>query len=71
MIRDPESGALVGSAHLHALEEMINDVGGVVFVGIDPALGVTEGDEASQSDQRALGAWPTTSPCAATARCSS
>ena len=26
-----------------------------MFVGIDPALGVSEGDEASQCDQRALG----------------
>ena len=55
LVRDPKSGALVGSSHLRALEEKINDTGGVVFVGIDPALGVSEGDEASQSDQRALG----------------
>lgn len=55
MIRDPDSGALVGSCYLKALEEMIDRTGNVAFVGIDPALGVTDGDEASQSDQRALG----------------
>jgi len=55
MIRDPASAALVPSGKLAGLEEMVKAVGGVVFVGIDPALGVTEGDEASQTDQRALG----------------
>ena len=55
MIRDADSGALIESGHLHGFEEMVKEVGGVAFVGIDPALGVTEGDEASQSDQRALG----------------
>ena len=55
MIRDPESGSLIDSGHLRGFEEMIKEVGGVAFVGIDPALGVTEGDEASQTDQRALG----------------
>ena len=55
MIRDPESKSLIGSGYLGALEEMIKGVRDVAFVGIDPALGVTEGDEASQTDQRALG----------------
>jgi hypothetical protein len=55
MIRNRESGALVSSEYLHYLENMIKELGGVAFVGIDPALGISEGDEASQADQRALG----------------
>ena len=55
MIRDPKSGSLIESDHLRGFEEVVKGIGGVVFIGIDPALGVTEGDEASQSDQRALG----------------
>ncbi len=55
MIRGPDSGSLIESGRLRGFEEMIKGLGGVAFVGIDPALGVTEGDEASQADQRALG----------------
>ncbi len=55
MIRDPKSGSLIESGYFRGFEEVVKGIGGVVFIGIDPALGVTEGDEASQSDQRALG----------------
>lgn len=55
MIRDPLTNTIHPSGKLAGFEETINGLGGVVFVGIDPALGVTEGDEASQADQRALG----------------
>lgn len=55
MIRDPESKALIPSGKLAGLEETIKELSNVSFVGIDPALGVTEGDEANQTDQRALG----------------
>ena len=56
LVRDPKSGALVGSRHLRALEEKINDTGGCRVRRHRPrARRVSEGDEASQSDQRALG----------------
>ena len=40
---------------LHGLEKMIMELGDVVFIGLDPALGMTEGDENSQNHQRTLG----------------
>jgi len=49
-----ERGALVKTAHFHELESTIADMAGVVWVGIDPALSVTEGDELDQNDQRTL-----------------
>lgn len=55
MVRDPETKALVPSRKAALLEDHIKELGGVAFIGIDPALGISEGDEASQSDQRALG----------------
>lgn len=39
----------------HSLILKIHAIGGVVLVGLDPALGLTEGDEMNQADQRALG----------------
>lgn len=43
------------SETLHGLEKMIMELGDVVFIGLDPALGLTEGDENSQNHQRTLG----------------
>lgn len=43
------------STTLHGLEQMIQLAGNVVFIGLDPALGLTEGDENSQNHQRTLG----------------
>lgn len=53
LVRTP--GGLVKSAHFMALEKKILSIQDVVFIGIDPALSVSDGDEMSQSDQRALG----------------
>lgn len=50
-----ERGVVEKSALYHALMAKIKAIGGVVLVGLDPALGITEGDEMSQTDQRALG----------------
>ncbi len=50
-----ERGALAKTPNYHTLEEKILQIGGVVFVAIDPALSVTEGDELDQNDQRTLG----------------
>jgi len=38
-----------------ALKQKILDLGDVVFVGLDPALSLSEGDEMDQGQQRALG----------------
>jgi RecA-family ATPase len=38
-----------------ALEQKIHDLGNVVFVGLDPALSLSEGEELDQGQQRALG----------------
>lgn len=50
-----ERGALVKTPHFHELQSTIASLGGVVWVGIDLALSVTEGDELDQNDQRTLG----------------
>lgn len=46
---------LVPSANFHALEREIKRLGNVVFVGLDPALALTPGDELNQGHQRSLG----------------
>lgn len=52
---DPESRALVQNGMLKQLEDEIRKLGDVVFVGLDPALSLTPGDENDQGHQRALG----------------
>jgi hypothetical protein len=47
-------GRLTTTDLFHGLEAKVKEIG-AVFVGIDPALSVTEGDENDQGDQRALG----------------
>jgi RecA-family ATPase len=49
------AGTVEKSPLFHSLESKINNLGGVVFVGLDPALSLTEGDEMDQGQQRALG----------------
>ena len=48
-------GSLTRSPLFYSLEERIKAYGDVVFVGLDPALSLTEGEEMEQSDQRQLG----------------
>lgn len=50
-----ERRALSKTPNFQDLQTVIDALGDVVFVGIDPALSITEGDESSQADQRALG----------------
>lgn len=52
---DPISGALVPNGLFKGLEDEITKRGDVVFVGLDPALSLTPGDELNQGHQRALG----------------
>lgn len=52
---DPANGALVQNGLFKGLEDEIRNRGDVVFVGLDPALSLTPGDELNQGHQRALG----------------
>jgi hypothetical protein len=49
------TGTVEKSPLFYSLQQKIIDRGGAVFVGLDPALSVSEGDELDQSHQRALG----------------
>lgn len=46
---------LVRSPLFEACVEYINELGDVQFIGLDPALSLTQGDELNQGHQRALG----------------
>lgn len=48
-------GLLVETSHFTGLLERCKRIGDLVFIGLDPALGLTEGDENSQTHQRRLG----------------
>lgn len=48
-------GVLERGPLFHSLVEKIKTIGDVAFVGLDPALSLSDGDESDQSDQRALG----------------
>jgi RecA-family ATPase len=48
-------GTVEKSPLFYSLQQKIIDLGGIVFVGLDPALSITEGDENDQGHQRALG----------------
>lgn len=50
-----KDGNLYETQLLHDLERKIKEIGDVVFVGFDPALSITEGDELDQGHQRFLG----------------
>ncbi|RYU61877.1 AAA family ATPase [Methylolobus aquaticus] len=45
---------LTETEQLEALEAKVEELGDVGFIGIDPAISVTEGDESEQHHQRAL-----------------
>jgi hypothetical protein len=49
------TNSLEKSAEFYELEKRIKEAGNVLFVGLDPALSLTEGNEVDQGDQRALG----------------
>lgn len=48
-------GGLVETSNARGLLETCKRIPGLVFVGLDPALGLTDGDENNQSHQRRLG----------------
>lgn len=50
-----DQGALYENARALGLIERCNSFGDVAFIGIDPALALSEGDELSQAHQRYLG----------------
>ncbi len=52
---DEKTRMLVENGFAKRLSEEVNRLGNVVFVGLDPALSLTPGDENDQSHQRALG----------------
>lgn len=52
---DPQTGALVENGLLKGLEDEIKQVGEVKFIGLDPALSLTPGNELDQNHQRSLG----------------
>lgn len=54
LVKNP-NGTVEKSTLYYSLLEKIKSIGDVVFVGLDPALGITEGDEMDQGHQRALG----------------
>jgi hypothetical protein len=49
------SRELIKTPYFTQLEQLVRDEGDVVFVGMDPALSLTSGDEMDQGHQRALG----------------
>ena len=55
LLQKTSTGTLERTPYFNHLVETIQGIGGVVFIGIDPALGVSEGDELNQNDQRRLG----------------
>lgn len=50
-----DTGTVVKGPQFHELARTIKAASDVVFVAIDPALGITEGDEMDQNHQRQLG----------------
>jgi len=48
-------GVLVETSHFTGLVERCKRIPDLAFIGLDPALGLTEGDENSQTHQRRLG----------------
>jgi hypothetical protein len=49
------NGTVEKSPLYHSLKEKVTSLGSVVFVGLDPALSISEGDENDQAHQRVLG----------------
>jgi len=55
LLAKSQNGVLERTPAFYDMVSRVNDLGNTVFVGIDPALGVTEGDELDQNHQRTLG----------------
>ncbi len=55
LLRKTSTGTLEKTDLFLSLADKIKKLGDVVFVGLDPALSFTEGDEMDQGNQRALG----------------
>jgi len=55
LLRKTNTNTLETSDLFKSLVEKIQEMGDCVFVGLDPALSLTDGDEQDQSDQRRLG----------------
>jgi 5S rRNA maturation endonuclease (ribonuclease M5) len=54
LIKTP-TGIITKAPLFHETVEYISKLGGVVFIGLDPAIGLSEGDELDQLHQRELG----------------
>lgn len=55
LLTKTREGTLQKSFLFQALAQKVRDLGDVAFVGLDPALSLTDGDELDQGNQRALG----------------
>jgi len=55
LLQKTKSGTLEKSNLFHSLANKIKSLGDIVFIGLDPALSLTDGDELDQGHQRALG----------------
>jgi hypothetical protein len=55
LLKSARDNTLVKTDLFYSLQQKIKDLGDVVFVGLDPALSLTDGDELDQGHQRALG----------------
>jgi hypothetical protein len=55
LLKFGQNKELVKTEQFYSLEDKIKSIGQVAFVGLDPALSLTDGDEMDQSHQRQLG----------------
>jgi putative DNA primase/helicase len=55
LLAKAQAGTLEKSPLFQALSQKIKDFGDIAFIGLDPALSLTDGDELDQGNQRALG----------------
>lgn len=51
------NGTLVETEAAKGLRELVKQIPDLVFIGLDPALALTDGDEMSPAHQRRLGEW--------------
>jgi RecA-family ATPase len=55
LLAKTQTGTLHKSPLFHSLSKKVQDLGDIAFIGLDPALSLTDGDELDQGNQRALG----------------
>ncbi len=55
LLTKSKTNTLIKSDAFRALSQKIRDLGDVAFIGLDPALGLTDGEELDQGNQRLLG----------------